>query len=473
MRIVVFDIDCLRPDHLGCYGYDRPTSPNIDKIAKEGVRFNRYYCSDAPCLPSRMALTSGRFGIHNNVISNCGVSSEYHIRKKSYGGPEPDNMTLPRQLRKLGIGPVSFSNFADRHNAMWFMNGWEEFHTVNLKGGQETAEEVHEKVMPWLKNNATRDNYLLHINYWDTHRVYKMDESWADRFKDSPVTQEWPDEAAIAEHQKIKGPFTANAQFKDNTSSFPLMPGAIRNRREFEHMITGYDASIAYVDHHVGIVMDELERQGVLEDAILIVTSDHGDAFGEHGVYSDHVMADECINRIPMIIRWPGVSKQDHACDSLLYSIDLAPTLCDLLGGEAPSEWDGESYAANLRGETGLEREYVVYGHALYCAQRAVRTKQHLMVRTYDGLSYGLEPVELYDMDADPYQTKNIAKDNPDLVAKMDHYLNEWLQEQRTVPHPIPDPMDRLLEERAMEMDRHKMSGPSFGFLRHAKWFKK
>ena len=79
--------------------------------------------------------------------------------------------------------------------------------------------------------------------------------------------------------------------------------------KEFEKMITAYDASIAYVDHHIGIIMDELERQGVLEDAVLIVTSDHGDAFGEHGVYSDHVMADECINRIMRLLEERGVVK--------------------------------------------------------------------------------------------------------------------------------------------------------------------
>ena len=67
MRIVYFDIDCLRPDHLGCYGYDRPTSPNIDAMAQHGVRLSHYYCANSPCLPSRTAWSSGRFGIRNGV----------------------------------------------------------------------------------------------------------------------------------------------------------------------------------------------------------------------------------------------------------------------------------------------------------------------------------------------------------------------------------------------------------------------
>ncbi|MFQ5814548.1 MAG: sulfatase-like hydrolase/transferase, partial [Anaerolineae bacterium] len=79
-------------------------------------------------------------------------------------------------------------------------------------------------------------------------------------------------------------PFTAQGQFRDGVSPYPLMPGSVASRQDFEHMITGYDAAIAFTDHHLGVVLDELDRQGVLDDAVLIVTGDHGDAFGEHGI---------------------------------------------------------------------------------------------------------------------------------------------------------------------------------------------
>ena len=126
MRILVFDIDCLRPDHLGCYGYGRPTSPNIDRIAAEGVRFDRCYCASSPCLPSRAAWASGRFGIRNGVISNTGAGSEFRLLKTHYSGPRPEYEMLPRQLRRGGCETVSFSNFADRHTAPWFMIGWQQ-----------------------------------------------------------------------------------------------------------------------------------------------------------------------------------------------------------------------------------------------------------------------------------------------------------------------------------------------------------
>lgn len=448
MRTIIFDIDCLRPDHLGCYGYNRPTSPNIDTVAREGIRFTNYHCADSPCLPSRMNWSSGRFGIRNGVVSNVGAGAEFNIRKRSYVGPQEENDMLMRRLRTVGVHPVSFSNFADRHNIPWFECGWAEFHTVNLKGGGETAEEIHDPLMRWLKHNATREDYLLHINYWDTHRIYKMDASWADRFKDYPVTQVWPDEETIERHQSITGHFTAHRQFKDDISVVPLMPGCINDRKDFEHMITGYDASIAYVDHHLGIVMNELAAQGVLDDTRIIVTSDHGDAFGEHGIYSDHVNADACIHHIPLVMKWPGVAKPGSSCDSMLYNVDLSPTLCELYGAEIPSDWDGVSFAPQMRGKKGTERDHLVWGHALYTVQRAVRTRTHLMIQTYDDHNYEHDEIELYDMINDPYQSRNIAAENGSIVSECKNHCNQWLAEQQSKPHWKGDPFDRVLAER-------------------------
>ena len=451
MRIVYFDIDCLRPDHLSCYGYQRPTSPTIDWLAGEGARCEGYYCASSPCLPSRTALFSGRFGVRNGVISNVGAGADFHLRTRRYVGPQPDNDMLMRRLRAGGYDTISFSNVADRHNAPWLMYGWSEFHTPNLKGGQETADEVNAAVLPWLQHNAKRDNYLLHINYWDTHRCYRMDPSWAYRFRGFPVTQEWPDEDAIRRHQGMTGRFTAQGQFEGGVSPYPLMPGAISSRRDFEHMVTGYDSAIACVDNHVSAIVDELDKQGVLEDTAIIVSSDHGDAFGEHGIYSDHVCADECIHHIPLIIRWPGKVTKGLRCSSLLYNVDLAPTLCELLGLDPLPDWDGSSFAANLRGEPGLEREYLVWDTALYTVQRAVRTRSHLMVRTYDAHGYTFAPVELYNLTSDPYQTHDVSAAQPHMVETCSAMMTDWLQQQWAKGHAIPDPLLAVLHERAVE----------------------
>jgi arylsulfatase A-like enzyme len=275
-----------------------------------------------------------------------------------------------------------------------------------------------------------------------------MDPCWADPLKDHPVTQSWPDEVTIEQHQSVEGSFTARRQFPDGKSPVRLMPDAVTSRRDFEHMIIGYDAAIRYVDHHVKIVLDELDRQGVLDDAIVIFTADHGDAFGEHGIYSDHVCADECIHHIPLIVRWPGLTTPGSRCDDLLYNVDLSATLSELLAGSVPSEWDGMSFAPQLRGERGPERDYLVWDHGLYTVQRAVRTKQHLMVRTYHPFEYSFEPVELYDLVEDRFQTRNLSHSEPDTVRRCQALLDEWTEQQRARHGTLVDPVESILAER-------------------------
>jgi choline-sulfatase len=448
MRIIYFDIDSLRPDHLGCYGYDRPTSPAIDAVAAEGARFTRYYCSDSPCMPSRHSLISGRFGINNGVVTHGGPASRLTIDERLYGGPQPHNQLLQRQIRENGLETICFSNFPYRHCATWFSLGWTEMHSPSLHAGSEPASDVVEPVLRWLEANEDRDDYFLYINFWDPHRIYRMDPSWADRFDDFPVSQIWPDEEAIAGQQGDTGPFTSHGQFKADVSTVPLMPGAITSRADFEHMVTGYDAAIAYTDHHVDLVLGELRRQNVYNDAAVLISADHGDNFGEHGVYSDHVCADEAIHNVPLIVKWPGVAEPGQVVDDKLYNVDLSATLCDLTGQSVPEHYDGFSFAGALSGDAIEARDYLVWGHGLYTLQRAVRTDQHLMIRTYDDYGYRFEPVELYDMTADPYQTRNLAVDEPDTVARMDRMLNDWLQEQSAKSYAIPDPMQVELRRR-------------------------
>jgi choline-sulfatase len=459
-RIVYFDLDCLRPDHLGCYGYHRPTSPMIDIIAEQGIRFESYYCANSPCLPSRMALISGRFGIHNGVVTNTGVGSNFLIRETPYRGPEPENEPLPRRLMRYGYNTIAFSTFADRHSQPWFTSGWTEYHTPNLKAGNDSSEEVNAHVLPWLKHNARRENYLLYINYWDTHRFYTVDTSWADIFKSYPVQQSWPDEEAIRSHQDIPGLYTACGQpFPDGigVSNTLLMPGSISSRENFELLLTGYDATIAHADHSISVVLGELDRQGVFDDAVIIISADHGEGFGEHGFYCGHRCANECTHRIPLIVRWPGVSVGDESTHALLYNVDLAPTLCDLLDIPIPSDWDGVSFKDVVQGRADGGRDYLVWDYAQSAVQRAVRTMDYLMIRTYDDYGYRFDPVELYEIGKDPYMTDNLCERRSDVVQRCDHYMAEWVQERLANPYAIADPLQRVLEERkASALERLK-----------------
>jgi arylsulfatase A-like enzyme len=278
-----------------------------------------------------------------------------------------------------------------------------------------------------------------------------MDPSWAKRFADAPVPQGWPDEAALARMaETVTGPFTATGQFPDDRQPPPLMPREVRTRADYEHMVTGYDAAIAYTDYHLGIVLDELSRQGDLGDTAVIVTADHGDAFGEHGIYSDHVCADECIHHVPLVVRWPGCAPAGAANDGLHYTQDVAATLCDMVHAGTPGGWDGRSFERQVEGQPGGGRDELVWSHGLYTVQRAIRTDRHLLVRTYDDHGYRFDPVELYDMETDPYQTRNLAEEQPQLRAELLQRMAAWVEEQRALSGWRPDPLTAILHERGL-----------------------
>ncbi len=446
MRIVYIDIDSLRPDHLGCYGYERPTSPTIDNIAAQGIRFDNYYCADSPCMPSRHGWMTGRFGINHNVVTHGGPTSKPQILEQQYGGPDARNQLLQLVLRQQGYDSICFSNFPTRHCATWFSLGWSELHSPNLKNGSETADEVNTAVLKWIKDNHGRDNFFLYINYWDPHRVYEAPTSWFNHMKENPNVVNWPNTDAIQQHQDLEGWFTASHLFPyDKPSPTPNMPEAIKKPEDLHHLINGYDTEIKYTDHHIQQIMDAL---GDLKDTAIIISADHGEAMGEHGIYGDHVCADECIHRIPLIIKWPDLTLPGSSCNDLLYNVDLSATLIELIGGELPEYYDGRSFASGLKTGSCKLHDYLVWGHGLYTVQRAVRTPTHLMIRTYDAYGYDFDPIALYDMRSDYYQTNNIFQEQSEIQSEMDNCLSEWVQEQHAKPYALTDPFEILLKDR-------------------------
>ena len=127
MRILMIDIDTLRPDHMGCYGYGRNTTPCMDEVCREGLRFDRYYCSDAPCLPSRAALVTGMFGIHNGAVGHGGTAADRYLTGEKRDFRDiADTDNLHNVFRRAGLYTASVSTFAERHSSYWFQAGFNE-----------------------------------------------------------------------------------------------------------------------------------------------------------------------------------------------------------------------------------------------------------------------------------------------------------------------------------------------------------
>ena len=205
MRILYIDIDSQRPDHLGCYGYHRNTSPTIDQLAREGLVCERVYTPDAPCLPSRTGFYSGRFGIQTGVVGHGGTASQPKSQDPSQRGFQDTfgAKGLANHLKKLGFHTAMISPFGDRHAAHWFYAGFKEMHNTGKKGN-ESAEEIMPTVDKWLADWAAKDNWYLHINFWDPHGPYRVPKEYGEPFAKDPIPK-WLDDDKLIERHK-KGP---------------------------------------------------------------------------------------------------------------------------------------------------------------------------------------------------------------------------------------------------------------------------
>jgi arylsulfatase A-like enzyme len=458
MRILYLDLDTLRPDHLGCYGYHRNTSPNIDRIAAQGVHFDNYYCSDAPCLPSRSALMTGRFGIHTGVVNHGGACADPRIDGAGRGFRDSLSSTsLPATLKQAGLHTVFIGGFGERHSAWCFYAGFREIYDTG-KGGMESAEEVTPTVLDWIERNAAKDDWYLHVNYWDPHTPYRAPAGFGNPFADDPLPA-WITAEVLEEHKRHAGPHSALDLYMyhgDPDPRWPRYPGELHDMADLRRFIDGYDCGIRYMDDHIGQLFAALEKAGVMDDLAIIISSDHGENLGELGLYGEHGTADHITCRIPMIIRWPfdglrtgpggaqgGVDKGLH------YNLDLAPTLAELFSRPARPHWDGESFAPAITRGAECGREHLVISQCCHVCQRGVRWGDWLYMRTWhDG--YHLFPDEmLYNVAGDPHEQRNLAHARPDLCAEGLRRLTAWHDRMMaTMPAGYTeDPMRIVLAE--------------------------
>jgi choline-sulfatase len=448
MRILYIDVDALRPDHLGCYGYQRNTSPNIDRIAAQGVRYDNYYCSDAPCLPSRTALMTGMFGIHSGVVGHGGTAADVRIDGESRSfNSRLGRENLPALLRKAGLKTISISPFAERHSTWSFYAGFNEMHNTG-KHGLESAEEVTPTVLKWIENNADEDNWFLHVNYWDTHTPYRAPQSFGNPFENDPLP-EWITNEVFDSHLKKTGPHSANElnMYNDNTNpKYPRYPGKLENTEGLRRMIDGYDCGVSYVDSHIGQIFDAFDKQGILDDMIIIISSDHGENIGELGIYGEHGTADNSTTRIPMIIKWPGYQK-GKVDSGLHYHLDLGPTFAEMLKVAPSSSWDGHSFAPSIIKGIDCGRKYLIISQCAHVCQRSVRFGPWFYMRTYhDG--YHLFPDEmLYNIEEDPHEQYNMAEEKPEVCIQAVYYLNQWHDNMmKSMKHDV-DPLWTVIHE--------------------------
>jgi arylsulfatase A-like enzyme len=455
MRILYLDVDTLRPDHLGCYGYHRNTSPNIDRLAAEGTRFEKVYVSDAPCLPSRASMFTGRFGIHTGVVNHGGLRADPFPVGRDRGfstfGERPG---LIHSLRKAGYYPVSISPFAERHSAWWFCEGWNEM--VNPgKRGHEIADEVTPRALDWIARNGERDNWVLHVNLWDPHTPYRTPEDFGNPFADDPAPAWYTEEIRRRQWDSFgtRTPRCPTGSY-DKPVNRPRIPEQIADLDDYKRWIDGYDCGIRYADEHCGRILNALADQGVLDDTLVIFTSDHGENQGELGVFGDHQTADHITSRVPMILRGPDLPA-GRVDEALHYQSDVGATLVELAGGTVPDHWDARGFADSFTGGSANSsqagkadgRDYVVFSQCCWACQRAVRWDDYVYIRTYHTGLKDLPERMLFNVAADPHEVDNLAERRPELADRGQALIEQGTAGQMASSDYDTDPMWTVMRE--------------------------
>jgi arylsulfatase A-like enzyme len=449
VRLLYIDIDTLRPDHLGCYGYARPTSPNIDALAADGIRFDNVHASDVPCLPSRTALLTGRFGIHNGVVNHGGTDAD----------PVPDGAdrgfwsrlqldSFPSRLKRAGLRTVSVSSFAQRHSAFHWYAGFDEAYDVG-KFGLETADEVFAIASDWLRRKGRADSWFLHVHSWDPHTPYRAPERYGEPFASTPVPG-WLTEDVRRKHWEGCGPHSAQecAGYAPNpklAEHFPRQPQQIPDMAGVRRMFDGYDTGVLMADEYVGRLLGELAALGIDGDTAVMVSSDHGETLGELNVYGDHQTADQLTTRVPMILRWPGVGVGVRS--AFHYQIDVTATILELLGGAVPERWHGKSFAGDLRAGDDVGRSHLVVSQAAWACQRGVRFDDWIYLETSHDAFHLYDDPMLFDLRSDPHEQTNRAGTEPEVVARAAGLLRRWREELLPGAARGRDPHEAVMAE--------------------------
>ena len=448
MRILFIDIDTLRPDHMSCFGYDRLTTPNMDRVCAEGIRFDQYYCSDAPCLPSRASLVSGMFGIRNGAVGHGGTAADRRLTGYTRDFTDiVDEENFHNIFRRAGMHTVSVSTFPERHSSWWFNAGFNECYNVGGRGG-ESGEKILPVALDWLRRNEGRDNWFMHVHFWDPHTPYRAPESFGNPFEDVPLNT-WIDEEVFAQHLQHTGPHCINEliMYHDIPSpQYPRMPGKAEDLAGMKRVMDGYDCGILYADHLIGQILDLLRQQGIYEETAIIITSDHGENMGELGIYSEHGTADHPTCHIPFIIKWPG-GKRGITENGFHYNLDILPTMAELLNVKPSENWDGVSYTRTITEGENTGRDSLVISQMAHVCQRSARFGDWLYIRTYHDGFHLFDKEMLFNVKEDPYEQHDVKAEHPELCAMGAKIILDWHDEQMLKSNSPVDPMMTVLHE--------------------------
>jgi arylsulfatase A-like enzyme len=435
-NVVLISLDTLRPDHLGCYGYQRNTSPGIDSLAEDGVMFVNTFSTTSWTLPGHISMLTSLDCVHHQVY--------FPLQKM-----EPGTTTLADVLRDFQFYCAAFTGGGYLSETYGFSKGFDAYQEIRLHGDKairfDEAERLAELAVDWVVFNKDKQ-FFLFLHTYQPHDPYANYSSAGKEF----LSQD-------ARWKQIK-----METLFENTGRFDTH----FTEREKHNIIALYDGEIKYTDTVlVQPILQKLKALGLYDRSLIILTSDHGEEFYEHESWlHDHSIYDEAI-KIPLIVKFPDSLHKGKRFENIVRITDIMPTILDIVGVSFPDNTvDGQSLLPIIKGKEAEHRPYIsdlaLRNFEIAPTLIAANKGQFKLILNKEivspfikqaAMEFNGSNIELYDTEKDPGETENLAADISyrdlciELIQKItDIYerVESWKKEKDEVT------LDQSLRER-------------------------
>jgi arylsulfatase A-like enzyme len=438
-NILLIVMDSVRSSNLSCYGYHRPTTPNIDAFARQGTLFENTVSEGCWTLPVHTSLFTGLYALNHGVTISKSALPENHptlahrlreagyqtccLTSNAYISPntgltngfdtveEVWRITSPRgikrtkmsqlkmQLRKLGlIGAPLIVALRLLSRLRRILKGQK---TKSDKGAALTNQ-LAEK---WLANRSADKPFFLFINYMECHEKYEPTAPYDRKFMPQQYSKWRVSQVSPDKKHVLKG-------------------SEKRKKEDVEIMTALYDGELNYLDQKISELLAALNSNSLLDDTVVVITSDHGDSLGEHNELGHRMVLYEQLVHVPLIVRYPKIFKSGDRVPNLVQLADLFPTLLEL-GGVTSQKEKSNGFLSLCNLENLGRREFVV---AENTAPKSLSSMEMKAIRNerYKLIWKSNDELELYDLLHDPLEEKNLIREQPAEAERLRQYLEKW-----------------------------------------------
>jgi arylsulfatase len=445
-NVLLIMSDQQRFDYLGYAGASFVKTPNLDRLAERGTVFNHCITNAPICAPARIGLATGMQPFRVGSLSNTSFlpqsSTTYYQRLRDHGyrvgcvgkldlaKPDPYNgrygdrpciygwgFTHPDEcegkmhagssptpigpythyLHERGLLEPFYRDYKERQSMGWF----KALHDSVLPTDAFEDSYIGRRAAEWIDNVPDDFPWHYFVSFVGPHDPFDAPAEYADRYRDvkmpSPITVQ-PDGKSTAYTRRQSG----------------------MDADQIEKTRRMYCAAVELIDDQIGLILDSLEKRGMLENTVILFTSDHGEMLGDHGLYTKGFGYEQSI-RVPLLLAGPGVPSSDVS-DTLVELIDVNPTICEATGLLPQEGIDAMSLFPFLRGEKEKHREDAFCALAHF---QCIRTETHKVINNYN------DCIELYDLVNDPEETTNIIDGNSDIAGPLRNRIQKRLTEAK------------------------------------------